>query len=127
MHALSAKPKVIDRIAGELSSFGNDLLLIHGAGSFGHPIVRKYGIGLGHGDFRRLGVSETKLALMELNSLVVRALKNRRIASVPFMPSCFMSAEEGRLTSMRIDSLKQVLDTGYVPVTRYWTDIPCPP
>lgn len=116
IHALSAKPKVIDRIAGELSNYENGLILIHGAGSFGHPIVKKYGIGLGHGDFRRIGVSETKLALMELNSLVVRALKNRKIPSVPFMPSSFMTAEEGRLTSMGIDPLKGLLDTGYVPV-----------
>lgn len=115
-HALSAKPKVIDRIARELSSSENQLIVIHGAGSFGHPIVKKYGIGLGPGDFRRIGVSETKLALMKLNSLVVQALKNRKIPSVPFMPSCFMMAEEGRLTSMRIDSLKRLLDTGYVPV-----------
>jgi isopentenyl phosphate kinase len=115
-HALSARPKVIDRIACELSSFGSELILIHGAGSFGHPIVKKYGIGLGHADFRRIGVSETKLALMELNSLVVRALKNHKIPSVPFMPSCFMTAEEGRLTSMTINSLKRMLDTGYVPV-----------
>jgi len=115
-HELSARPKVIDRISRELSGFKDELLIIHGAGSFGHPIVKKYGIGLGQGDFRRVGVSETKLALMQLNSLVVRSLKSHRIPSVPFMPSSFMTAEEGRLTSMGIEPLKRLLETGYVPV-----------
>lgn len=115
-HELSARLRVIDRISSELSNFKDELVIIHGAGSFGHPIVKKYGIGLGHGDFRRVGVSETKLALMELNSIVVRSLKSRRIPSVPFMPSSFMTAEEGRLTSMGIEPLKKLLETGYVPV-----------
>jgi isopentenyl phosphate kinase len=115
-HELSARPRVIDRISSELSDFRDELIIIHGAGSFGHPIVKKYGIGLGHGDFRRVGVSETKLALMELNSLVVRSMKRHRIPAVPFMPSSFMTAEEGRITSMQIEPLKRLVDTAYVPV-----------
>jgi isopentenyl phosphate kinase len=115
-HELSARPRVIDRISSELSNFKDELVLIHGAGSFGHPIVKRYGIGLGDRDFRRVGVSETKLALMELNSLIVRSLKTRRIPSVPFMPSSFMTAEEGRLTSVGIEPLRRLLENGYVPV-----------
>jgi len=113
---LSARPRVIDRISGEISSFRDELIIVHGAGSFGHPIVKKYGIGLGHEDFRRVGVSETKLALMELNSLVVGSLKRHEIPAVPFMPSSFMMANEGRLTSIGIEPLRRLLETGYVPV-----------
>lgn len=111
-----AHPKVIDRISGELSGFKDELIIVHGAGSFGHPIVKKYGIGFGHGDFRRVGVSETKLALMELNSLIVKSMKNHRIPVVPFMPSSFMTADEGKLTSIGIEPLKRILEGGYVPV-----------
>ena len=114
--ALVARPKAIDRISAEISSFEDGLVIIHGAGSFGHPIVKKYGIGSGHQDFRRIGVSETKLALLVLNSLVIRSLKSHRVPVVPFMPSSFMTAEEGRLTSMGIEPLKRLLETGYVPV-----------
>ena len=41
---LSSRPDEIARVAQEISSCPEDLVLVHGAGSFGHMPAKKYGL-----------------------------------------------------------------------------------
>ena len=58
---LAAKTEVINRIAEEIKRADIDnLILVHGGGSFGHPTAKKYGIKEGLKDpAQKVGFSET--------------------------------------------------------------------
>jgi isopentenyl phosphate kinase len=112
-----AKRKVIDEISGEVAKVKERLILIHGAGSFGHPIVKEYGIHLGFRNRSQLtGYAETKYRLTELTRIILEALRSHKVPAAPFMPSSFMVAENGRLLKVEVEPLERLLELGLVPV-----------
>jgi len=112
-----AKVDMIERIAGEIAKIRSSLILIHGAGSFGHPIVKKYGLHLGYRNKRQLEpLSETKSRLMDLDKILVRRLRKHGVPVVSFMPSSFMLASRGRIAEADLKPLKTFLELGVVPL-----------
>lgn len=66
-----AREAEIERISHEIAAFKKDsdsqIILVHGAGSFGHPQAMKYGLNEG---FNAQGVYLTHLSVKLLNSRV---------------------------------------------------------
>jgi isopentenyl phosphate kinase len=101
------KPENMARIAGEISEVGERLILIHGAGSYGHPIAARYGLDQGFtGDRQLAGVAELKAKLAELSSLFLEALH----------PGSIITADKGRITRMGVGALRRLLNLGFTPV-----------
>ncbi len=93
------------------------LVLIHGAGSFGHPIVLKTGIQNGlHTATHLVAFAETQRLQNYLNSLVVRALVAKGIPAFPLQPSASAVTANGSLEHLDLDVLKGLLQWGCVPV-----------
>ncbi|MEM2122863.1 MAG: isopentenyl phosphate kinase [Candidatus Bathyarchaeia archaeon] len=114
-----ATPKLerMARVAAEISEVKDRLVLIHGAGSYGHPIAARYELHRGFaGDWQLAGVSELKAKLAELNSLFLGALSKRGVAAFPLNPASIITTYEGRLTHMNIEPLKTLLDLGFTPM-----------
>lgn len=114
-----ATPKLesMDRIALEISRIRDRLLLIHGAGSYGHPIAAKYRLKDGFiGDWQTKGIVELKAKLANLSRLFLRALSLRGVAGFPLNPGSILMAEEGRISRMEMDPLRHVMDLGFIPV-----------
>jgi len=114
----TANEEAIRRLAGEIASSGvRDLVIVHGGGSFGHPLAQEYDIHKGFKEERQLrGLAETHLAMEELNKLVVEALLAEGLPAIPLPPvSCFLM-EAGRIRSAFLDPLKAVLSLKAIPV-----------
>jgi len=114
--------KNLARIAHEISesSYGK-LIIVHGAGSFGHPFASKYGIGDEIKDDqdlwnKMLGFSITQHGVKELNGLVCEYLRIHGVLSVSIQPSSFMLTKNKRLYSASLDLIRKYLDLGFVPV-----------
>ena len=109
------------RIAREISEGWHpgqsSLLIIHGAGSFGHPIVRRTGIdrGVREGS-QRIAMGETQRLQSELNAEVVRRMLHAGLPAFPVQPSASAVMEAGRLVSLGTDAIEGFLDAGIVPV-----------
>ena len=111
------KLKRMEGIALEISRIRDRLVLIHGAGSYGHPIAAKYGLKDGFtGGWQVKGVTELKSKLAELSSLFLRALYLKGVAGFPLNPANIIMAEEGRISRMEMDPLGHVMDLGFIPV-----------
>jgi isopentenyl phosphate kinase len=110
--------KVIERLANEISQAKpSSLILIHGGGSFGHPLAERYDIGGGHVDPSQiLGFSQTHLAMTLLNSWVMEALISHNIPAVDVHPSSCVVTKAGRIVTMELETLKKMLKMGFVPV-----------
>ena len=82
-----AREAEIDRISNEIASFKKDsdsqLILVHGAGSFGHPHAMKYRLSEG---FDASGVYLTHASVKLLNSKVLESLNNAGEHALPVHP-----------------------------------------
>jgi len=106
------------RLAREIKNAGTrSLLIIHGGGSFGHPLAKRYRIMEGLKDESQIiGFSRVHRAMMELNAAVVDALLEEGLPALPVSPSSFASTEGGELRSLETDLLTKYLRMGLLPV-----------
>jgi isopentenyl phosphate kinase len=110
--------KAIERLATEISRAKvSSLVLVHGGGSFGHPVAERYNIAGGYVDQSQiLGFSQTHLAMTLLNSWVMEALINHNIPALEIHPSSCAVTKFGRIVNMELKPLKKMLKLGFMPV-----------
>ncbi|MCL2141796.1 MAG: isopentenyl phosphate kinase [Methanimicrococcus sp.] len=108
-----AKADEMNRIAKEISGFSGKLVIVHGAGSFGHVYAKQYGLNTG---FHTEGVLKTHDSVRELNDMIVKTLRRENIPAVPLNPFSFSMCDDGRLTFLYTDQIFEMLKHGLVPV-----------
>lgn len=92
----------------------DDLILVHGAGSFGHPHAARHGLGESEGDGGREGAHETHAAVARLNRRVVSALNEHGVDALPVHPlSC--AWRDGALGFETLPA-RTLRDEGFLPV-----------
>lgn len=109
----AARMDEIRRIAGEIAGFKGKLIIVHGAGSFGHPQVKRFGL---TGKFDHTGSIVTHMSVRELNTMVVEALDNAGVNALPVHPMACAVSENSRIKSMFLEQIEQMLSSGFVPV-----------
>lgn len=90
----------------------DDLVLVHGAGSFGHPHAERHGI-----DERTASVEgayETHAAVARLNRQVVETLNSHGVDAVPVHPSSCGWRDGG--TRFQTGAVESLRDAGFLPV-----------
>src|SRR5512146_2299983 len=116
---LAAKTEIINRLAEEIKRADLDnLIIVHGGGSFGHPTAAKYGIKEGYKEdpAQKLGFAETHHVMTVLNGLVMDALIWHEIPAVSIAPSGCMTTENGRIKSCELAALKRMMEMNFTPV-----------
>ncbi|MBS7625736.1 isopentenyl phosphate kinase family protein [Candidatus Bathyarchaeota archaeon] len=108
---------LMEKIAEEISKVEDKLLLVHGAGSFGHPIAKKYSIHEGYRSEKQLmGVAELKQSMSSLTLMITETLIKHRIPVVPFLSSSCMVAEGSRLVHVNTEPFRLMINLGLVPI-----------
>jgi isopentenyl phosphate kinase len=109
---------VLLRIGNELkSSWPMPLIIIHGGGSFGHPIAEAYEIKKGYRRAEQLkGFIETVNAMRRLNDLVVSALNDASLPVIGIPPSCTVTTNDGDIETCNFDPIFSAMEIGLVPV-----------
>jgi len=97
---------------GKALDLDDRLILIHGAGSYGHPQAKKYHLDR---EFNRRGMVETMEAVRELNRSIVSEL-NSVVDAVSFHPFNLAVTENGRIIELFDRPLKMALENGLIPV-----------
>jgi len=109
--------RISEEIATALRAGRFRLLIIHGAGSFGHPIVQDTGIDKGITHLSQcVAMGETQRLQTWLNAAVVRHLLRNAVPAFPLQASASAIMEAGRLVSLDTQALRGLLDTGMIPV-----------
>ncbi len=113
----AVKRATLQRLAREVAAAKGPLVLVHGGGSFGHPMASKYKIAEGYRNPRQLiGFALTHRAMERLNAYVVDALQQAGVPAMAMQPSACAVVENGRIKSMELTPLRKLLDLGLVPV-----------
>ena len=122
---------VVSRLCREIKDSGKDVIIVHGAGSFGHMIAKEYELQKGH--IRKdqpEGIVKVLRDTRELNTLVVSELNDAGIPSVSVPTgSCFIMDDgellmddnklfmnDGKLQTDHAEILRRYTDLGIVPV-----------
>jgi len=115
---LRANMEAIERLSTEISKSGvKKLVIVHGGGSYGHPLAKKYSLVEGFRNAGQLrGLCETHLAMLTLNRLIVEALLERGVAAAPVSPLSCAVTRRGRLVRLELSPVKRLLELGVVPV-----------
>ncbi len=110
---------VIDSVCKQLEGAGFPFIIVHGGGSYGHPVAKKYGIHLGRqegfGDQSK-GFCETHEAMAELNHAIVTRFLEHSISAYPVQTSAVFVLDGGVASVARLDAVDALLDQAFVPV-----------
>ncbi len=115
----TANLPTIKRIAAEISEARTDrLIIVHGGGSFGHPLAKQYSIMQGYAGKKSqlLGFSKTHESMMTLNKLVLDALIQNNIPAVTISPSSCIVTKSRRILAPIKAPVQEFIDKGFVPL-----------
>jgi len=93
------------------------LILVHGAGSYGHTIAKKTGLHLGIvRDEQLLDFAEIQRLQNELNCIVTQHLIKHGLPAIPCQASSFMVLNGGRIVKGDTTAIENLVNMGMIPV-----------
>lgn len=108
----------IARLGRELAASEESLIVVHGAGSFGHILARRYGL---HERFRGkdqiAGSARVQRDVKLLNGLVIDSLLRAGLAPVSLPPSAVLTMDDGHVASFDTKVFRDYLVLGLTPVS----------
>lgn len=115
------RKNTIENLCKELRSLVRQnkyhIILVHGAGSFGHPLATRYQLQNGDLNKNRLfGFSLTVAKMIELNSFIVQSLLNNQLPAISLPPHAFATQINKKLINFDYKLIKEYLDKGFLPV-----------
>jgi isopentenyl phosphate kinase len=115
---LSANIKNISRLSKEIAKAKPEkLIIVHGGGSFGHPIAKKYSILEGYTDSHQLiGFSKTRQAMIKLNDIIIENLLSVKVPAVSVNTSSLITTNKKRIISPNFEIIQKLLKQGFIPV-----------
>jgi len=109
--AFSYREKAVRALGKAMASSGLPLVVVHGGGSFGHTVAKRYGLSSRRSSPSPEGVSETREAMLALDSKVCASLSSAGMHPYPFSPFTLLDRDGGP------SFLGRLLDGGATPVT----------
>jgi isopentenyl phosphate kinase len=119
----------LNRITNEIKTAFNNkstnelsegLVIIHGAGSFGHPLAKKYAIGepstKDQYPKKRIGFSKTQICVKKLNTLICEAIIEHELPCVSIQASSFITTKNKRINNFNLNLIEKYLKEGFIPV-----------
>ena len=107
----------IARLTKELAGLRDDVLVVHGAGSFGHVLARRYRLNGPASPAKAKGAAVVQRDVRALDDLVVGGLLRAGLAPVALPPSAVLSLDDGRLASFDVAPFREYVGQGFTPVT----------
>lgn len=110
--------KQMARAVGQVwSARERDLIVVHGAGSFGHALVQRHEINEGiQTDSQRFGYADTHASCAELSQLLVNAFLKENIPAISISPNSIIRQRNKRICEFNEDVIFNYLSDGYLPV-----------
>jgi len=118
---LSADHNNISALAKTIASVRKkgvrDIVIVHGAGSFGHALVLKYGINNGvHNEMQKHAYAKTHFACEHLSTLIVDELLHNDVPAISLPPASFIIQKNKRIVKFDTSVIESYLSRGFVPV-----------
>ena len=115
------KTENLERICGEIgkaySKKNFSLIIVHGVGSFGHKIAKKFHLDEGYKNERQLSaLPELHKDVCELNREIIKVMQKNDLPAISFPPSALWKLADGKLKGQSTEIIEKHLALGMVPV-----------
>jgi len=114
----TANKENIRRLSMEVAEAdAQPLVIVHGGGSYGHPLAKEYDIADGYSYPKQvIGFSMTHQAMVKLNALIVATMLVAGVPAFSVAPSSFIKTRGRRIRSVDLGIVRGSIDNGLVPV-----------
>ncbi|HEX2066227.1 MAG TPA: isopentenyl phosphate kinase [Candidatus Thermoplasmatota archaeon] len=113
---MALRGEVAKRLVGEVAQARRPVVLLHGAGSFGHPFVKRFGLGMPpFDDAKRTGVSQALAGVACLAAEVLGLAQEAGLRTVP-VPLHLEQPRRGALPRAVAATVADLLAEGFTPV-----------
>ena len=112
------KNKIMDNLSKEIKKANKRCIIIHGAGSFGHILAKKYDLNNGLKNQNQLkGFSETIQMVHILNNHVLKSLNENSNNSVSIAPHNILKLKNHDLFKINFEIFSDFINKNIIPVT----------
>jgi len=115
----SLREDVIDSTIQQIIDSGKKIILIHGGGSFGHPLAKKYNISKGLNvsiENQVLGLAETHKAMTKFNNIIINKFMEKNYPALSIQPSTIFLKNARSIATQSLDSIETCLNLGILPI-----------
>lgn len=112
---LSPRRKSIDRIIHSLKNIDENIIVVHGGGSFGHYWSVKYDMHTKPKKYDLRGVSIIKNSMVELNGIILNSFLKNNLNPYCLPPTDFVM--ENKPSIKKIKQMAEIASAGLIPVT----------
>ena len=115
-----AKLEAIEKIAETLKGTARRVIIVHGAGSYGHPLAKRYNLseGLSDDPKQKEAIDETRKQVYELNQILCSRLASVGVQTKTIIPSKNMKTRgHDKIENFPVDEFNAVLEENKIPVT----------
>ena len=109
----------VSRIAEEIAAFlgkgSSALVIVHGAGSYGHPIAGKYNLADGlNGNI--VPLAQCQALMNQLNAIICLELAAKNVPAYPFQLSAGSMSSNKKISDFNVGLMEKLLALNVVPV-----------
>jgi len=110
--------ETIARIMKEISTTEDEsLIIVHGGGSYGHPLAKLYRLSNGHTNQTQiLGFARTRQAMMDLNKIILDSAIENHLPCISVQPSAFIRTRNRRIEDIDLRIVSGLMDLHMIPV-----------
>jgi len=108
----------VDRLAAELAHAGKNLIIVHGAGSYGHILAKHHHLNQGlTTPSQTLGFAQTHASVTHLNALIIDALQQHGIPAISLPPHAILELDDHKIKTIHYTLFTKYQQNGFTPVT----------
>lgn len=115
----SLREEILEKCLNQIIESKKLIILIHGGGSFGHPIAKKYQISQGLNESVKdqiIGLSKTHESMNKFNSIIISKLLNKGYPAISIQPSSIFMKDFNQIRIKTIEPIEKLLELRIMPV-----------
>ncbi len=115
----SIREDVVKSAVQQIIDANEKIILIHGGGSFGHPLAKKYNISKGLDTSIQnqiLGLAETHQAMNKFNSYLINLFLEKNYPALSIQTSSIFIKDSQDISTYSIDIIETAIDLNVLPI-----------
>jgi len=115
----SIREDVVKSAIQQIIDAKEKLILIHGGGSFGHPLAKEYNISKGLNPSipnQILGLAKTHQSMNKFNSYLINLFLEKKYPALSIQASSIFIKDSNNISTQSIDMIETALDLNILPI-----------
>ena len=115
----SIREEVVKSAVDQIIEANEKLIIIHGGGSFGHPLAKKYSVSKGLDKSipnQIYGVAETHQSMNKFNTYLINQFLEKKYPVLSIQTSSIFIKDSDIISTNSLDVIETALDLGIMPI-----------